>query len=62
MSPPLVTTLPDHYEMAAKLPAEERPWFFLRLGKLLCRKPPSTYQRCLALHIATTTSKARRAA
>jgi hypothetical protein len=53
--------LPDHREMLAKLPDEERPWFFMRLGKLLSRTPSSTGQKLLALHIATT-SKARRAA
>lgn len=51
MTPPLVTTLPDHHEIAAKLPADERPWFWMRLGRLLSRKPATTYQRCLALHI-----------
>jgi hypothetical protein len=36
---PLTHLLPEHYAVAAKLPAEERPWFFMRLGKLLARKP-----------------------
>jgi hypothetical protein len=54
--------LPDHREMLAKLPEEEKPWWLMRLGKLLSRTPPSTGQKLLAVHIATTTSKARRAA
>ena len=39
MTPPIHTTLPEHHEIAATLPAGERLWFWLRLGKLLFRKP-----------------------
>jgi hypothetical protein len=49
---PLVTTLPEHHEIARRLPAEERLWWWMRLGKLLARRPePSTFHRCLAVHI-----------
>jgi hypothetical protein len=53
-APPLVTTLPDHHEIAAKLPAEERPWFFMRLGKLLARKPAIPNAHYLAYARAVT--------
>jgi hypothetical protein len=38
-APPLVTTLPEHHEIARRLPESERLWFWYRLGKLLARKP-----------------------
>jgi hypothetical protein len=54
MSPPLFPTLPDHHEIAAKFPVEERPWFWMRLGKLLARKPAIPNAHLLAYCKAVT--------